>query len=547
MGNQWRIKALIFFFSTLFLFLVFNIYNIQIRKGDYYFTKSRAQEEASGNFEAPRGNIYFLDKNGNSTQAALNKEYTRIYAVPTELKGDAALAASYAEKLSPITGVPTADLVKNLTKKNDQFELIIDKASDEQASEVKKLALKGIYIDSHLLRFYPFNDMAAHILGFVDYPDGAASGRYGAELYFNDSLSGKNGGAENGKLTAVEPGADLTLTIDLNIQDEAEKIVKNLIKQYNAEAGSVIVQDPKTGKIMAMAAFPNFDPNNYPKYEIKNFLNPTVQFVYEPGSVFKLITMAAGLDSGKITPDTTYTDIGSFTANGKTIKNWDLKANGLQTMTNVIEHSINTGAVFAERKTGQDIFYNYLVKFGFSDFTNIALPGEVRGNLNNLKSPAGKDIDFATASYGQGVAVTPIELASAVSVLANGGNLMKPVILANEQPKVIRRVISADTAKKVADMMVSAVKVNRLADIPNYSVAGKTGTAFVPNFGGKGYSDKVINTYAGFAPAYDAKFVIIIRLDKPDGSPLAGQTVVPAFRELAQFILNYYNIAPDKI
>ncbi|MFA5099073.1 MAG: penicillin-binding protein 2 [Candidatus Paceibacterota bacterium] len=545
---QWRIKGLIFFFGALFLFLIFNVYSVQIQKGDYYLAKAKMQEEASGGFEAPRGSIYFLDKNNNSVQAAMNKDYPIVYAVPVEIQASGESIASYAEKLSPITGVSVEELKEKFAKESDKYELIVEKAVSGQTDEIKNLNLKGIYISSHLLRFYPFGDLAAHILGFLDYSNGLAEGKYGLELYFDDSLSGKSGGVEDGKLVSAESGKDLILTIDPNIQTEAEEIVKNLIKQYEAEAGSVIVQEPKTGKILAMAAFPNFDPNNYSKSEISTFLNPTVQSLYEPGSVFKLITMAAGLDSGKITPDTTYTDTGFFTANGKTIKNWDLKANGLQTMTNVIEKSINTGAVYAQRKTGQDIFYNYLVKFGFGEKTQISLPGEVKGNLNNLKTPnGGKDIDFATASYGQGVAVTPIELAGAVSALANGGVLMKPIILSSDEPKVVRRVISADTAKKVAQMMVSAVKVNKIANIPNYSVAGKTGTAFVPDFGGKGYTDKVINTYAGFAPASDPKFVIILRLDKPSGSPLAGQTVVPAFRELAQFILNYYNVAPDEI
>ncbi len=542
---QWRIKGLIIFFGVLSFFLIFNIYNIQIEKGSYYLNKAQMQEEASGGFKAPRGNIYFLDKNNNSVQAAMNKDYPIVYAVPVEIQASGNPILAYAEKLSPIAGISIEELNQKFAKENDKYELIIEKASSQQTTEIKNLNLKGVYISSNLLRFYPFGDLAAHVLGFLDYSSGLAQGKYGLELYFDDLLSGKSGGVENGKLIPAEPGKDLILTIDPNIQIEAEEIIKNLIKQYEAEASSVIVQDPKTGKILAIAAFPNFDPNNYSKSEIFTFLNPTVQALYEPGSVFKLITMSAGIDSGKITPDTTYTDVGYFTANDKTIKNWDLKANGLQTMANVIEKSINTGAVFAQRKTGQDIFYNYLVKFGFGEKTKISLPGEIKGNLNNLKSPNGKDIDFATASYGQGVAVTPIELIGAISTLANGGVLMKPIILADEEPQVIRRVISTDTAKKVTQMMVSAVDINKIADIPNYSIAGKTGTAFVPERGG--YSDKVINTYAGFAPASNPKFTIIIRLDKPLGSPLAGQTVVPAFRELAQFLLSYYNIVPDEI
>mgnify|MGYP001571674994 CR=1 FL=1 len=549
---KWRIKSLIFAFGALYLFLIFCLYNLQIQKSTYYLSKVEAQEEASGVLQAPRGDIYFTDKNNAFVPAAFDKDFPMIYADPKEVQQEIQKSGesieTLAKKLSPIINIATDQLQKKISKQNDSYELLVSKASTEQINEIKKLNLKGVYISDHLLRFYPFNGISSHLLGFVDSSQGAETGRYGAELYFNDLLSGKDGKVENGRVIPPQPGDDLTLTIDQNIQAEAERTVKKLVEQYGAEAGSVIVEEPATGKILAMGSFPNFDPNNYSKSNIANFLNPAVQAVYEPGSVFKLITMAAGIDSGKITPDTTYTDTGSFTANNMTITNWDYTTHGPYgrvTMTNVIEHSINTGAVFAERQTGPDIFYNYLVKFGFSQLTNIALPGEVKGNINNLKK--GQDIDFATAAYGQGVAVTPIELISAISAIANGGTLMKPIILSDDKPQVIKRVISQATAKAVTKMMVSAVEKNVIAAIPNYSIAGKTGTAFVPNFGGKGYTDQVINTYVGFAPASSPKFIVLIKLDKPYGAPLAGQSVVPAFHDLTQFILNYYNIAPDKL
>jgi len=533
--RTWRIRILIFFFSILYLLLIFNIYNLQIEKRIYYLTKAETQERASGVFEAPRGNIYFIDRNNNLIPAALNKDYSMIYAVPAEVQGD--VKQSYAEKLAPIVNLPVEELEKILSKPNDLYELLIEKATPEQIKEIKNLNLKGIYIGSHLLRFYPFEDLASHVLGFVGPAGETTNGRYGVESYFNEMISGKAGEIKENKIIEPEAGKDLILTIDRNIQAQAEEVLKKLIEDYQATSGSVIVQEPQTGKILAMGNFPNFDPNNYSKFNIGTFLNPAVQLVYEPGSVFKLITMSAGIDSGKITPETTYTDTGSVTFNGKTIQNWDLKAHGLQTMTGVLEQSINTGAVFTQRKTGPDIFYNYLIKFGFNEPTGIALPGEVKGNINNLKN--GQDIDFATASFGQGVAVTPIGLISAISAIANDGVLMKPLILTDEKPQVTRRVISSETAKKITQMMVSAVEKNKIAVISNYSVAGKTGTAFVPDFNKKGYTDEVINTYVGFTPAFNPKFVILIKLEKPKGSPLAGQTVVPAFRELAQFLLNY--------
>ena len=540
---KWRILFVIGFFGILYLVLLSKLYDIQFNKSAYYSAQAENQNIASGLLKATRGNIYFIDKNNKLIQAVLNKDYATIIAVPKDIQES---ARSYAEKLAPILNLSVEELEEKLSKPNDSYERLIQKATYEQVSKIEKLGLKGVYVKNESLRFYNFDSLASHLLGFIA-PDenDKFSGRYGVELFFNDLLAGKDGESKGDKIIGPQDGQNVVLTIDRNIQAQAEETLKKLITEKSAEDGLVIVQEPSTGKILAMASFPDFNPNNYPQYDLKNFLNPAAQAVYEPGSVFKVITMAAGIDSGKITPETIYVDTGSVTYNGRTIKNWDNKAHGKQTMTGVIEQSINTGAVFAERKTGHDIFYNYLLKFGLNEKTGINLPGELKGNINNLKK--NRDINFATASFGQGVSVTPIGLITAVSALANDGVLMKPLITSDEKPQVLRKVISSETAKAVTRMMVSAVKKNVIADIPNYSVAGKTGTAFIPDFVKGGYTDDVINTYAGFAPASQPEFTILIKLTKPAGAPLAGQTVVPAFRELAEFILNYYNISPDNL
>ena len=549
--NRWRLTIVMFVFAGFYFYLMYNLYDLQINENKTYAAKVENQQLASGYLEPSRGSIYFIDsRNDKPTPAVFNKNFPLIYAAPKEIE-DVKEAVNY---LSPILKISASDLEKKLNKPGDQYEVLFFKAPESQVSAVKKLNLKGIYVKEEMSRNYQFGSMASNVLGYVGPITDAESsdqwpnqkGFYGIESFFDKELSGEAGGIKDDKLTPVLDGKDLTLTIDFNIQDEAEKILKKTIDQWGAESGNVIVQDPYTGKILAMGNFPNFDPNNYSQSSIKNFLNTNVQAVYEPGSVFKIITMSAGIDSGKITPDTTYVDPGFAVINGRRVENWDFRQNGAhgtQTMTNVIEHSINTGSIFAEKQTGHETFYNYLVDFGFDDLTGIKLPGEVKGSLNNLKK--GKDIEYATASYGQGVSVTPIELISAFSAVANGGVLMKPVILNDDQPEVVRRVISKDTAGKVVQMMVSAVEKNFLAAIPNYNVAGKTGTAFVPEKGG--YSDDVINTYMGFAPAFNPKFIILIRVDKPKNAPLAGQTVVPAFRELTEFLLRYYNIAPDNL
>lgn len=546
---RWRINFLFLIFSVLFLILVFNIYNLQIEKGSYFLTRAEDQEKLNGALDIPRGNIYFTDINGKFIQVAINKDYFTIFAVPEEIPKDDEIMENYAEKLSSIVGFSIEDLKNKFLKSGDLYEMLVEKADYEKLEEINNLNLKGIYAQSHSFRFYPFGKTASHLLGFVGLAGDMKKGLYGVEAYFEEILSGKKDKVNDNKTAKSENGDNLILTIDRYIQNQSEEILKKLIEDYNAVGGTILVQEAQTGKILAMTNFPDFDPNNYSKFNIANFLNPAVEAVYEPGSIFKVITMSAGIDSGKITPETKYEDSGSVTFNGRTIRNWDLKAHGIQTMTGVIEQSINTGAVFAQREMGPDIFYDYLVKFGLGELTKITLPGEVRGSLNNLTN--GKDIDFATASFGQGVSVTPIQLITAISAIANGGKLMKPIILEDEESKEVRKVISSETSEKVCKMMVSAVNKNILAVIPNYSVAGKTGTAFVPDFQKGGYSDEVINTYVGFAPVKPLEggsiFTVLVKLDKPEGSPLAGQTVVPAFRELMYSILNYYNISPDNL
>lgn len=554
--KNWRLTTLFIFFCLAYLFLIYKLYDIQIVKNAVYSAKAENQEARSGLSEPSRGSIYFTDRNNNINPAVINKEFPIIYAVPKEIKDYKEAAMT----LSQIFDFTIPELEKKLNNPKDLYKLLSFKATDNQIESVKNIGLEGIYQKNQLGRYYPFGNLASHVLGFVSPFDSndvksvgqpalatpkalpaGQRGRYGLESFFDKELSGVAKNSE-GK---VSDGKSFVLTIDQNVQAQSEEILKNLISSWSAESGTVIVQDPITGKILAMASQPDFDPNNYSKFNVKNFLNPAVQAIYEPGSVFKIFTMAAGIDSGKITPETTYTDTGSVVINGRKIENWDLKAHGVQTMTGVIEQSINTGTVFAEKQIGHQLFYDYLVKFGFDQTTGIKLPGEIKGKFSHLKK--GKDVDFATVSYGQGVAVTPIELISAVSAIANGGVLMKPIILNSDNPEVLRRVISQDTAFKVTGMMVSAVKKNVLADIPNYKIAGKTGTAFIPDFKYGGYTDNVINSCVGFAPASNPKFVVLIKLDKPKNAPLAGQTVVPAFRQLAEFLLNYYNIAPDNM
>jgi cell division protein FtsI/penicillin-binding protein 2 len=537
-----RISLILVCFALAYLALFFQLYHLQLEKGSYYAVRAASQHLAADVLTPPRGSIFITDKNDTKIPVAINRDYPLIYAVPKEIED----VAEAAEKLSPIIKKPAAEIVKILGKKQDPYEPLLKRATDEEITAVRTLNLKGIYVDMERGRFYPLKQLTAHVVGFSNFDEERKRilGRYGVELFFDERLAGKPGKVDGDSVMPYVPGEDIFLTIDRTIQQRAFEILSKLVEEKRAAGGSFIVEDPRTGKILAMGGIPSFDPNDYGKYDLATFLNPTLQGIYEPGSVFKVITMAAGIDSGAITPETTYYDAGYVTLNGRTIRNWDHKAYGTQTMTNVIERSLNTGAVFAVQKIGKENFLRYLLRFGFAEPTGIALPGELKGNLNNLKN--GRDINYATASFGQGISVTALELINAISTIANGGIRMRPIILREETPKELGRVISKETAEAVTNMMISAVDKAEIARIPGYTVAGKTGTAFIPDFKRGGYTEDVINTYVGFAPAHDPRFTILLRLDKPTGAPLAGLTVVPAFRELAEFILNYYNVPPDR-
>ena len=539
---RWKLWLIRIGFSLTFLGLLVNLYRIQILHGAYYIDKADAQQQALDNLSASRGIIYFTDKNGTQIPAVMNKEYPTIYAVPTEIKDP----ATAAHLLAPLFNRNEAALAKTFARPGDEYELLAAKGTDQQVNQVQALNLKGVYIRQATFRFYPFGTMASQLLGYVtQQQDGTSKGMYGLESQFNSELSGKDGYMAGNTIFKAQNGQDIHTTIDFTIQAQAENVLADMVKKWHATGGSIVVEDPYTGNILTMASYPDFDPNNYGSANIDDFINPVVQKLYEPGSVFKPLTMTAGIDTGKITPDTTYMDTGSDTINGYTIHDWDLKAHGLTTMRGVIEQSLNLGTIFAEKTMGDAIFRDYVQRFGLGQKTGIDLPGELAGNIKHVIS--GRPVDYATASFGQGISVTPLQMMSAFSAIANGGLLLKPQILAGQQPQVIRRVASENTEQQVVSMMVSAVNVNVLARVDGYNVAAKSGTAYIPDFVHGGYTKNVIDTFMGFAPAYHPKFVLMVKLNDPLDAPLSGTAVVPTWQQMATFILNYYQVPPDAL
>jgi cell division protein FtsI/penicillin-binding protein 2 len=536
----YRFATVITVLIAAYGFLLFHLYQLQFVKGDYYLARADSETAASVDLNASRGSIYFTDRDGKTLPAAVNQNFPVIYTVPSAVKNPAASALALAD----ILNMPASTL-KQIFTSGGSYHLLINKADGSVAQAVTDANVKGVYADYEPERYYPLGSVGSQVLGYVgpNASNTGMSGHYGIEGFYNDILNG------TATSSAGDVGADVTLTIDPNIQAQAEKVLHDLVTANGATGGSVIVEDPTTGKILAMGGDPSFDPNSYGSSPIGNFLNTDVQAVYEPGSIMKVLTMAAGIDSGRITPNETYDDKGTVSIGKVHLTNYDLTTHGAYgpgtTMTQIIEHSINTGAIFVENQTGNATFLSYMKKFGLDQKTGVDLPGEVSGNMSQL-TPKASPVDWDTAAYGQGAAVTPVELVAAVAALANGGVMMRPYVNAALAPQPIRRVVTAATAATVTKMMVDAVDLAGVASIDGYSLAGKTGSAFIPDLVHGGYQDKLTDSYIGFGPTSNPKFIAFIRLNTLPTTSLAAQSVVPAFKALSQYIINYYNIPPDR-
>lgn len=564
--KNWRIGFVFLFLCMASAGIIYRLFDLQIVNYKFYSAKASDQHDFSKILNPTRGSIYMKDRFGGIYPLAMNKDSASVFAVPKEISAED--KEQIAQKLADILGVDKGDVLSRVSKENDPYEPIKSKISDEETAKLKNENLKGIYLSSKDGRFYPYGNVASSVVGFVAAPSNEFVGQYGLEKFYDEKLLGEKGllVAERGIGDAIiftadreyKPaldGVDLILTIDPNIQFKAEEILKGAIEKWQAEKGVAIVMNPKTGAIKAMANYPDFNLNEYSKTkDIGIYINSAVQGVFEPGSVIKPVTMAIGLDQGAVTPETKYIDEGVVQIGGYKIMNFDKQAHGEKTMREVLQMSLNTGVVFVQKKIPKPIFKSYFEKFGFSGKTGIDLPGEVKNNMFNLNE--NRDINYATASFGQGIAVTPIQMINAIGALANHGKMMRPYIVEEfkaldgktqkTNPQEIGQVVSSETAEKIASMLVDVVKkgYDKKAGVEGYSVAGKTGTAQVPDDKG-GYSDDVIHSFVGFAPAYDPEFIVLIKIDKPQGNRFAANTLSPFFGEMMNYLLSYYEIPPD--
>lgn len=569
-GFDTRLFLLIFFIFAIAGVMFFRLYGLQVFARDYYMGLADNQHYILKNIFPERGEIFFKDKNNNdqkSFPAAINKKSQLVYVVPFEAENIDELAGEIAKNLS----MDENEIREKLKNKKSMYSVIKKRISQEEAEKIQKIKRKGVYLAEDVFRYYPAQDLASNVLGFVGWKENSLEGRYGIESYFEDKLKGEQGKISHKKdnsggwipfeekeIVLAQNGDDLFLTIDHIIQYETEKILAGAVEKFGAKKGLAIVMDPKSGQILSLANYPSFNPNEYNKVEnLENFKNLAGE-TYECGSVFKGITLASAIDNGKINAETTYIDTGTVNISGYNIKNSDLKSYGLQTMTQVLEKSLNTGSIYAEKLLGNKFFFDYVKRFGFGEKTGLDLPGENSGDLSNLENNK-KDIQFFTASFGQGITVTPIQLISAYNVFANGGMLLKPQIVEKIshkngtdellQTQEIKKVISQDTANQISQMLESVVENGhgKRAGVPGYKVAGKTGTAQVASETQRGYEEgSSIGTFVGFAPVENPQFSILVRLDNPKNVEWAESSAAPVFGELMKFLLSYRNIEPTE-
>lgn len=538
--KNWRSNSILAFFTIFGLLLISRLFFIQIVQGDFYKALAQGLHGSSDSYVLERGEIFFRD----GEPLAINMEWPFVFASPRLINEDE--KETTAEKISQVLGLNKDSVLAKLEKDN-LYELLKKRLTEDEVKKIKELNLTGINLDEETGRYYPENNMASQAVGFLD---AESQGQYGLEEYYNDKLSGGYNAL----------GSDLVLTLDQSIQFMAEKLLSEAKESLDIESGEIVVMDPSTGEILAMADYPDFNPNQYSQVsDFDVFQNGTTQKLFEPGSIFKPLTMAAALEEGKITPQTTYQDAGVLKIGGYKIYNYgERKYPGDITMTEVLEKSINTGAVFAEKQLGNDqIFLNYLEKFGIFSPTGVDLE-ETFSENKELKK--GYEINFATAAFGQGVETTLLQMVKAYSALANGGKMVIPHIVkeirnGDSVSQISAKVeekqsVSAKTASQITAMMVSVIEngFSKKAKIPGYYLAGKSGTAQIAwsalNVNKSGYSDKTYQSFMGFGPAFNPKFLIVVKLKNPKANT-AEYSAMPIFRELAKYIIDYYQIPPD--
>ncbi len=571
---QRRLQFWMFCLVCAFAVVIGRLAYWQIWKHDELSSIAAEQYESWVPLKTQRGSIY--DSNG--AVFATNQELYTLFAEPHHIDQP---ATEIAELLTPIVldGREIPDeyatdeawlkeeeervelqLAKTLDQPERKWVSLWSRLTREQRDSIQALNIRGIGFDPRMYRFYPDASVSAQLLGFVGKDEaGQDVGYFGLEGYYDLELRGREGVVQEQRTALGLPialgkssklsahgGKDIRLTLNKGIQNQVEQALLAGIERYGAKSGEVVAMDPQTGEIIAMASYPNYDPSNFIEYDPKLYRNPSVSDLYEPGSTMKVITMALGIETGAITTQTECTDCdGPRVISGFSIKTWNEEYNPGISMIDGLAKSDNTAMVFAQERIGKERFLSGLRDFGFAETTGVDLQGEAQYEFR--EDSKWRTIDLATASFGQGIATTSINLVRAVAAIANGGKLVQPHVVAevleeggehSVEPYMQRQVISAETAETVTEMMVYTAKQGdaKWTDSENITVAGKTGTAQIAEKG-QYLEDATLTSFIGFAPAEDPQVVMLVKLREPTSSPWGSETAAPLWYEILPLVL----------
>jgi cell division protein FtsI/penicillin-binding protein 2 len=552
--------------SALGILIVAKLYDVQVIKGGSYVQRADTQysRPAAGVFD--RGSIFFETKDGTNVAAASVAQGYALYFNPRQ-------AADVNQELKALSEYISVDrsLIDKGVNASSSYVQLSHRLASSTAASIASLKLPGFGVLPEAWRSYPGATLAAHTLGILGQDASSTlKGRYGLERSYDDTLYRPMQGSTATSFAGLFSGSDssddtggqgdIVTTIEPTVQTYMEKVLSDTSAEWHPDEIGGIIMDPRTGEIHALSSLPTFDPNDLSHLPNVSVLsNPLVEHVYEMGSILKPLTMATGIDTGAVTRTSTYDDVGCMTLDKKKICNYDGKARGVIPMQEVLSQSLNIGAATIALKVGKDGMASYFTSFGLGSTTNVDLPNEANGLIGNL-TKKGKDIDVATASYGQGIAVSPVEMARALSILANGGYLITPHLVKEidyvdgskktpDWPKT-GPVLKAKTVSDVDDMLITVVDTklaNGKLRMDHYTIGAKTGTAEIADHVNGGYyKDRYLHSFFGFFPAYNPQFIVFLYQIYPKGAQYASETLTQPFSDLTKFLINYYNIPPDR-
>jgi cell division protein FtsI/penicillin-binding protein 2 len=552
-----RITFLFILFIVFYFLLIYRLYNIQVIQSNKFEEIAQQEHLTSFSIEGERGNIY----DRNLKKLVVNVNVQSLFAIPPKIENPREAAL----KISLILNLETKEVLDKLNQKRP-FVWIKRKLNETEVEEIKKLNLEGLDFLKESKRFYPKKYLASNLMGFVGIDN---QGLEGLELFFDQELKGLPGlvvlerDASGGKiplsikeLNTHRDGNSIVLTIDEFIQYITEEALDKAFQKYKAKAGVAIVVEPKTGEVLAIAVRPSYDPNYFNKYALDLWRNLAITNTYEPGSTFKIVTIATALEEGVVKLDDQFYCKGWTNYNGHIFH--DIHQHGSQNLTDIVKNSCNVGVIQVGTRLEQKVFEKSIRRFGFGTLTEINLPGEVNGLIRSSKDWS--KISLASISIGQEISITPIQLIMAISAIANRGTLMKPLIVkeildSNQnsvkvfKPKAVRQVVSVETALTMTKILEQVVidGTGMEAKLDEYQVAGKTGTGQIFDFATGKYSNSAyVSLFVGYVPAENPKISILILLDQPKGSYYGGTVAAPVFKEIASKVLPYLSIPPNQ-